>query len=133
MRERPVEARLVLIVEDEPDALDICSTLLRHHGYRVLAASTGEEGVALAREHRPDAIVMDVMLPGADGWTTTTRLKASADTAEIPVIVLTVRAMEPDREKSFEAGADSYVAKPVDPRHLLQEVQRFIGPAAPPP
>ncbi|HEV2146461.1 MAG TPA: response regulator [Longimicrobiaceae bacterium] len=123
--------KLVLIVEDEPDSLDICSTLLRHHGYEVLVATSGEEAVALARQRRPDAIIMDVMLPGADGWATTARLKGSAETARIPVIVLTVRAMEPDREKSFEAGADSFLAKPAEPRHLLEEVQRFIGPAGP--
>lgn len=121
---------VVLIVEDEPDAADIGSTLLRHHGYEVLVATTGEEALALARQRRPDVIVMDVMLPGADGWTTTIRLKSSVETAGIPVIMVTVRATGPDRDTSFEAGADSYLVKPVEPKRLLEEVVRFVGPPA---
>ena len=124
-----MKAKLVLLVEDEPDAVDIGTTILRHHGYRVLVADTGEEAIALAHEHHPDVIVMDVMLPGADGWVTTERLRDSSATAGIPILMLTVRAMAPDRDKSFAAGADSYISKPVDPKRILEEIERLIGTA----
>ena len=120
-------AKVVLIVDDEPDAADIGSTLLRHHGYEVLVATSGEEALMIAKQRCPDLIVMDVMLPGVDGWTTTARLKGSTETAGIPVLVTTVRATRPDRETSFEAGADSHLVKPVEPSRLLEEVVRFIG------
>jgi CheY-like chemotaxis protein len=126
-RERGEMAKVVLLVEDEPDAVDIGSTYLRHHDYEVVVAATAEEALDLARSRRPDVIVMDLMLPGIDGWDAIRRLKESGRTASIPVIVLSVRAAKDDRDESIAVGADSFIAKPAEPQRLLAEVRRLTG------
>jgi two-component system, cell cycle response regulator DivK len=117
----------VLIVDDIEEQRDIYATLLGFHGYHVLEAEDGESAVALATRDRPDVILMDVMLPGLDGWKATERLKSDPRTSMLPVIILTSRALSADVEKSSAAGADVYLSKPCDPRRILQEIQRLIG------
>lgn len=114
---------LVLIVDDIAEQRDIYSALLSFHGYTVLEAGDGAEALRLAKEHRPDVVVMDVMLPVLDGWKATERLKADPLTAGIPVIVLTARALEADQQESLSAGADCYLSKPCDPREVLKAIQ----------
>jgi two-component system, cell cycle response regulator DivK len=125
VRER--SRKRVLIVDDIPEQRDIYCTLLRFHGYEVMEAENGEEALAVAGTELPDLIVMDVMLPLLDGWSATERLKADPRTADLPVIILTSRAFEPDQERSALAGADAYLSKPCDPGKLLREIQRFVG------
>jgi CheY-like chemotaxis protein len=119
----------VLLVEDNEDNLVVYRTILEHVGFAVVEARDGEEGVARARSERPDIILMDISIPKLDGWAATEQLKADGDTAAIPIIALTAHALEEDRIKAIRAGCDGYLAKPVEPRRVVEEVEKFIGPA----
>ena len=121
--------KTILLVEDNEDNLVVYRTILEHVGYRVVEARDGEEGVARAREQMPDLILMDISIPKMDGWEATQRLKADDATKAIPIIALTAHALEEDRQKAIQAGCDGYLAKPVEPRRVVQEVERFVGPA----
>jgi CheY-like chemotaxis protein len=117
----------ILIVDDLAEQRDIYATLLRLHGYDVLEAEDGERAIEIALEARPHAIVMDVVLPVLDGWTATRQIQADPRTTGTPVIVLTAREVDADREGSEEAGACAYIVKPCDPNRILTEVQRVTG------
>jgi CheY-like chemotaxis protein len=121
--------KTVLLVEDNEDNLVVYRTILEHVGFRVIEARDGEEGVSRAKEHLPDLILMDISIPKMDGWEATQRLKADNNTKQIPIIALTAHALEEDRQKALQAGCDGYLAKPVEPRRVVQEVERFVGPA----
>jgi two-component system, cell cycle response regulator DivK len=121
--------KTVLLVEDNEDNLVVYRTILEHVGFRVLEARDGEEGVSRAKENLPDLILMDISIPTIDGWEATQRLKADDNTKMIPIIALTAHALEEDRQKALQAGCDGYLAKPVEPRRVVQEVERFVGPA----
>lgn len=121
--------KTVLLVEDNEDNLVVYRTILDHVGYNVLEARDGEEGVRRARQEHPDLILMDISIPKIDGWEATRRLKADQATRDIPIIALTAHALEEDRERALAAGCDGYLAKPVEPRRVVEEVQRFVGPA----
>jgi CheY-like chemotaxis protein len=120
----------VLLVEDNEDNRTIYTTILRHCGHEVAEAATGEEGIRLARELRPGVILMDVAMPGIDGWEATRRLKADPETAHIPVVALTAHAMAEDRQRAVDAGCESYLAKPVEPRKVVEEVERLLARVA---
>ena len=122
-------ATTILIVEDNPDNQTIYRTILEHFGYGVLTASNGEDGIRVAREGQPDLILMDVSIPIIDGWEATKILKADPATSQIPVVALTAHAMAADRAKATEVGCDGYLAKPVEPRRVIEEVKRFVGEA----
>lgn len=121
--------KTVLLVEDNEDNLIVYRTILDHVGYRVIEARDGEEGVARALAEQPDLILMDVSLPKMDGWEATRRIKADPQTREIPIIAVTAHALDDDREKATQVGCDGYLAKPVAPRRVVEEVERFIGKA----
>ena len=121
------DIKTVLLVEDNEDNLIVYRTILDHVGYRVIEARDGEEGVARASSDHPDLILMDVSLPRMDGWEATRRIKADAATRDIPIIAVTAHALDDDREKAIEVGCDGYLAKPVAPRRVVEEVERFIG------
>jgi two-component system, cell cycle response regulator DivK len=123
------EIKTILLVEDNEDNLVVYRTILEHVGYRVVEARDGEEGIARAQETSPDLILMDISIPKMDGWEATQRLKADEATRNIPIIALTAHALEEDRQKAAQAGCDGYLAKPVEPRRVVQEVERFVGPA----
>lgn len=117
----------VLLVEDNEDNRIIYSTVLRHVGYDVIEAQDGAQAIALARSARPDLILMDISIPGIDGWEATRILRQDPDTSAIPIIALTAHALPDDREKAVQMGFTSYLAKPVEPRTVVAEVRRFIG------
>lgn len=119
--------KTVLLVEDNEDNLIVYRTILDHVGYRVIEARDGEEGVARAKADKPDLILMDVSLPKMDGWEATRRIKADEDTRQIPIIAVTAHALDDDREKATQVGCDGYLAKPVAPRRVVEEVEKFIG------
>ena len=121
--------KTVLLVEDNEDNLVVYRTILEHVGFKVIEARDGEEGVSRAKENLPDLILMDISIPKMDGWEATQRLKAYENTKAIPIIALTAHALEEDRQKALQAGCDGYLAKPVEPRRVVQEVERFVGPA----
>jgi CheY-like chemotaxis protein len=128
----PAHPRTVLLVQDDPDSRTIYAAILQHHGFRVLEAIGGEEGVQLAREQGPDLVLMDISMPGLDGWNATKLLKQDPRTASIPVVALTAHALKRDRAKARDIGFDSYLVKPVDPTTVVNEVVKLIGPSNPP-
>jgi two-component system cell cycle response regulator DivK len=118
---------VVLIVEDNEKNLKLVRDVLQATGYRTLEAMTGAAGLALAQEHVPDLVLMDIQLPDTDGVTTLNRLREDARTASVPVLAVTAQAMAGDRERFLEAGFDGYMSKPLDVRALIAEVGRYCG------
>ena len=117
----------VLLVEDNLDNQVIYRMILEHYGYEVIEAGDGRAGVELAREQRPDLVLMDISLPVMDGWDATRILKGDPVTAGIPVIALTAHALRSDEAKAHEIGFDAFIRKPAEPKLVLQTVQRFLG------
>lgn len=117
---------LVLIVEDNARNLKLVRDVLDFHGYQTLEARTAEEGLKIAANRAPDLILMDLRLPGCDGFTALARLRASAETALIPVVALTAFAMPADHERCLAAGFDGYVEKPISVPAFPDEVASFI-------
>jgi len=119
-------SRRILVVEDQEDNRRILRDLLTSAGYELIEAVTGEEGVALAETHRPDLILMDIQLPGLDGYGATRQIKANPALRQIPVIAVTSYALSGDDVKAREAGCDGYVTKPFSPRALLAKVREYL-------
>jgi CheY-like chemotaxis protein len=119
----------ILLVEDNPQNRRLAQFLLQSHGYTVYEATTGEAVLELARMHRPALILMDLQLPGVDGYAVTRRLKEDATTAVIPVVALTAYAMPGDREKAVAAGCDGYITKPIDTKEFPAAVRRYVAAA----
>ena len=117
----------ILLVEDNEMNRDMLSRRLQKQGYEVVIAVDGEEGVAKAQTEAPALVLMDMSLPGVDGWEATRRLKASPKTQKIPVIALTAHAMTDDRDKALAAGCDDFDTKPVELPRLLSKIQALLG------
>jgi CheY-like chemotaxis protein len=116
----------ILIVEDSDLNRRLLEAVLEPHGYRLLVAEDGETGLALARAHRPDLILMDVLLPGIDGYETTRQLCADPETRQIVVIALTASASDEERAQALGAGCDAYISKPIDTRAFPQQIRQFL-------
>ena len=121
----------ILIVEDNQANMKLATLLLRNAGHEVLCAGDAEGGMALARTHRPDLILMDIQLPGMDGLAATALLKKDPATARIPIIALTALAMKEDEEKSLVAGCDAYIAKPLRYQELYAAIDSLLDQRAP--
>jgi two-component system, cell cycle response regulator DivK len=117
----------ILLVEDNEMNRDMLSRRLIKKGYEVVMAMDGEQALEMAPSESPDLILMDISLPGLDGWETTRRLKARPETQAIPIIALTAHAMAGDKEKCLEAGCNDYDTKPVDLPRLLGKIQEMLG------
>ena len=117
----------ILYVEDNEDNLYMLSNRLKRKGYEVIAARDGEQGIAMAASEAPALILMDLSLPVIDGWEATRRLKAQAQTQNIPVIALSAHAMAGDREKALAAGCDDYDTKPVELPRLLHKIAALLA------
>lgn len=122
-------AKTILIVEDNERNMKLLRDVLGHRGYRTLEAMTGEEGVALACEHRPDLILMDVQLPGVSGIEAFDQLAANPDTASIPVVAVTASAMQEERELIESVGFAGYQPKPIEVKSFMAYVEDLVGPA----
>jgi two-component system cell cycle response regulator DivK len=122
----------LLLVEDNEMNRDMLSRRLARRGYEVAVALDGEQGVAMAKSEAPALILMDMSLPGMDGWEATRQIKAMPETHAIPVIALTAHAMAGDREKAIAAGCDEFDTKPVDLTRLLEKIEALLGRAAGP-
>jgi CheY-like chemotaxis protein len=118
----------VLIVDDNYDNRAIYRSLLSHLGYEVIEASDGDGAIAVATEAHPDVILMDMSLPGRDGWSATRAIKDAPETASIPIIAFSAHASAEHRERAAQAGCDAYVAKPVVPREVAETIGRFAKP-----
>jgi two-component system cell cycle response regulator DivK len=116
----------ILVVEDQEDNRRILRDLLTSAGYEVIEATAGEEGVTSAETYRPGLILMDVDLPGIDGYEATRRIKANPDLHQIPIIAVTSYALSGDDTKAFEAGCNAYVSKPYSPRELLVKIREYL-------
>jgi len=116
----------LLLVEDNEMNRDMLSRRLERKGYQVVMAVDGAQGVEMARAEKPDVILMDMSLPVLDGWTATQQIKASPETARIPVIALTAHAMEGDEAKARAAGCDDYDTKPIDLPRLLGKIEAYL-------
>ena len=119
----------ILLVEDNEMNRDMLSRRLARRGYEVVVAVDGEAGVRMAQSEAPAIILMDMSLPGLDGWDATRQIKADPATRGVPVIALTAHAMAGDREKSLAAGCDDFDTKPVDFERLLGKIQALLGGA----
>jgi CheY-like chemotaxis protein len=117
----------ILLVEDNEMNRDMLSRRLQKQGYEVVLAVDGEEGLAKAQSDSPALILMDMSLPGVDGWEATRRLKAAPQTQKIPIIALTAHAMTDDRDKALAAGCDDFDTKPVELPRLLSKIQALLG------
>lgn len=120
----PTSAPLVLLVEDDPDTRAIYGLILRTHGFHVVEAGDGREGVRLARELRPRVIIMNLVLPHVDGISAIERIRETDTT--VPIITCTGFVHEDGAEVAHEAGCDVYLEKPCEPTRLVEEVKRFL-------
>jgi two-component system, cell cycle response regulator DivK len=120
-------SKRILVVEDQEDNRRIMRDLLTSVGYEIVEAVTGEDGVRIAETHVPDLILMDIQLPGLDGYEATRRIKANPSLGHIPIIAVTSYALSGDDAKAVEAGCDAYVSKPYSPRALLAKIREFLS------
>jgi len=116
----------ILVIEDTEDNRQIVRDLLTSVGYEMIEAVDGLSGVETAARERPDLILMDIQLPGIDGYEATRRIRTIAELAKTPIIAVTSYALSGDEDKTRAAGCDAYVAKPFSPRQLLAKVREFL-------
>jgi two-component system, OmpR family, phosphate regulon response regulator PhoB len=121
----------VLVVEDEPQIQELVAVNLEHIGHKVLRAASAEEAEAAIRHALPDVLVLDWMLPGESGVAFARRLRADERTRELPILMLTARAMEQDKVSGLEAGADDYLTKPFSPKELAARIKAVLRRRAP--
>jgi CheY-like chemotaxis protein len=117
----------VLVVDDEPDVLLLCRLNLQQRGHELLEASNGRSALELARDRRPDLIVLDLMLPGMTGYEVLETLKGDDRTSDIPVLVLTAKSLRADRERSLGLGAVGFLTKPFLPSELCELVESLVS------
>ena len=121
----------VLVVEDEPHIQELVAVNLEHAGHRVVRAASAEEAEAAIRASLPDVLVLDWMLPGESGLAFARRLRGDPRTRDLPILMLTARAMEPDKLLGLEAGADDYLTKPFSPKELAARIKAVLRRRAP--
>jgi len=117
---------LVLIVEDNEKNMKLARDILQAKGYQTVEAETGEEGVKLAKERKPDLVLMDIQLPGINGIEAFRQLRAEAATAKIPVVALTASVTPTDRSQITAAGFDAFISKPISLKEFVETVKRLI-------
>lgn len=116
----------ILIVDDEPHIVELVRVCLEDPGFEILEARDGETGLAMARQILPDVILLDVMMPRMDGYAVCRALKEDSRTSAIPVVMLTAKGLEADRQRGLEAGADAYLSKPFSPTKLSAQVREQL-------
>ena len=121
-----MERKRILVADDEVYVLHILEFTLTMEGYETLTASDGEEALRRIEQDRPDLVVLDTMMPVLDGYEVLRRIRADAETAILPVILLSVKGRPIDRETGLELGADDYIVKPFSPRRLLERIQYLL-------
>ncbi len=123
-------SKRILVIEDQPDNRQILRDLLINADFEVIEAEDGETGLTAAATQRPDLILMDIQLPGIDGYEVTRRLKSDAQLHSIPIIAVTSYALTGEANTARAAGCDAYIPKPYSPRQLLAKVREFLSPRA---
>lgn len=119
----------ILVIEDNEKNAYLVTFILEKYGYQVIQARDGESGIALACQHKPDLILLDIQLPGMDGYTVARELAKNAELRGIPIVAVTSYAMFGDRERILAAGCVGYIEKPIDPPKFMAEIEQFL-PAA---
>jgi DNA-binding response OmpR family regulator len=120
------EMKTILVIDDEKDLIKLVDHNLSKEGFLVVSARNGADGIEIAKKHRPNLILLDIMMPKMDGWEVCKLLKVTAELAQIPVIMLTARAQETDKILGLELGADDYITKPFSPRELVARVKAVL-------
>ena len=120
----------VLVVEDDPANRVLAKRILEAHGYRHAAAGDGQDALARAAARRPDLILLDLSMPGLDGWEVARRVRRDPGLAGVRILALTAHAMRGDRERALAAGCDGYLAKPYRPAELLAAIERVTTPVS---
>jgi twitching motility two-component system response regulator PilH len=116
----------VLIVDDSPTEVHVLKTVLEKNGFQVLTADSGEDGLAIARESKPDAIIMDVVMPGMSGFQATRQLSKDSETASIPVVIVTTKDQETDKIWGMRQGAVDYLVKPVTEQQIVDKINSVL-------
>lgn len=123
----PETTQVVVCIEDEPDMIDLIQVILESKGYQVIGAHGGKRGLEAVRTHKPDLVLLDLMMPDIDGWEVYQQLKADKETQPIPVIVVTAKAQSIDKVLGLHiAKVDDYITKPFSPQELLESIDRVL-------
>ncbi len=122
-----MDKKKILVIEDDPSALRFIEYTLEQEGYQVLTATDGLAGIRKAQNEEPDLIVLDIMLPGIDGFEICHRLRAEPQTAQLPILMLSAKAQEIDRATGLKVGADDYLTKPADPSEIISRVRTLLA------
>lgn len=112
----------ILVVDDEPPIVRLMEFILARHGHQMLTAVNGEQALEMVREHKPDLVLLDIMMPRVDGYEVARILRADPQFAQMPIIMLSAKAQEEDIQRGMEVGVDEYITKPFSPDHLVQVV-----------
>jgi len=121
-----MDPKTILYIEDNPENRLLVRRVLEVEGYRVIEADSGKTGLQKAKTIAPDLVLMDINLPEIDGYELTHRLKQMPDLAGVPIVAMTANVMKGDREKTFAAGCDGYIQKPIDVDQLPLQIARFL-------
>lgn len=117
----------ILAIDDHPDTIQLIEMALQRHGYEVLGAFSGPEGLEIAEQERPDLILLDMMMPGMDGNAVCRSIRQNPDLAKTPIIMFTAKSQALDKKVSFDAGADDYITKPTRPSELLERIEALLA------
>lgn len=117
----------ILIVDDSPTEIHLLRTILERHGHECLEASSGEQGVEMAKHEQPDLVLMDIVMPGLNGFQATRQLTRAAETSHIPVIIVSTKSQETDKVWGLRQGAKEYLTKPVDESLLMEMVGNLLN------
>lgn len=117
----------ILIVDDSPTEMHILKSAVEEAGHEVITADNGEDGVTAAMEHKPDAILMDVVMPGMNGFQATRKISKNADTANIPIVMVTTKDQRTDKEWGLRQGATAYLVKPVQKKELTDKISEVLA------
>ena len=122
----------ILVIEDDPGALRLAQYVLQYEGYEVLTATNGLAGLKKARSEQLDLVILDVMLPGVDGFEICHRLRAEPQTAQLPILMLSAKAQAVDLAMGLKVGADDYLSKPTDAAEIIRRVKKLLAGKAKP-
>ena len=122
----------ILVIEDDPGALRLAQYVLQYEGYEVLTATNGLVGLKKAQTEQPDLVILDVMLPGVDGFEICHRLRAEPQTTQLPILMLSAKAQAVDKATGLKLGADDYLAKPTDAAEIVRRVKKLLAEKATP-
>ena len=119
-------SKKVLVVDDSLDVIKMIGLMLQHQGFEIIAAQSGAQALAKAQAENPDVIILDIMMPGVDGYEVCRRLRADPVTANTPILMFTAKTSVSDKVAGFEAGADDYLTKPIRPSDLVSRIEAVL-------